>query len=144
MNHSGKTTGNPPGDIDRKERIPLLVDSFYSHVREDGLLGPIFEQAIPDWNKHLPTMYRFWERLLFGTGAYAGNPFQKHVGLPVEQGHFNRWVALFIQTVDEHFLGPKAEEAKALARRIAATFQLRMGMTPDNPEYAVPNYTRSG
>jgi len=130
-----------PVDIDGT-RIPLMVDSFYDLVRQDSLLGPIFDEAIDDWGVHLPKMYLFWERLLFGTGAYAGNPYAKHEMLPVDKEHFNRWVDLFVQTVDEHFLGPKAEEAKALARRIAATFQLRMGITPDHPEYAVPNYTR--
>jgi hemoglobin len=143
MDQPGGNVESSPVDIDSQARIRLMVDSFYSHVRQDGLLGPIFEQAIEDWSAHLPKMYLFWEKLLFGTGAYEGNPFQKHVELPVEKEHFNRWVDLFVQTVDEHFLGPKAEEVKALARRIAATFQLRMGMTPDHPEHAVPNYTRA-
>ena len=129
-------------DIDSLESIRFLVDSFYSNVREDELIGPIFEDEINDWDVHLPKMYQFWERLLFGTGEYQGNPFQKHVSLPVAKEHFTSWVNLFVRTVDERFAGPKAEEAKRLARSIAGTFQLRMGIIPDDPRYAVPDYSR--
>lgn len=128
-------------DIDSQESIRFLVDSFYSNVRQDELLGPIFDRAIGDWEAHLPTMYQFWERLLFGTGDYQGNPFQKHVNLPVEKEHFTSWVQLFTQTIDENFFGPRAEQAKTKARNIASTFQLRMGIIPDDVEHAISDYS---
>ena len=128
------------GDIKTQENIQFLVKTFYGHAREDELLGPIFDEAITDWDDHLPTMYSFWERLLFKTGDYQGNPFDKHVKLPVGKEHFAVWIKIFLKTVDDNFYGPKANEAKRLARSIAATFQLRMGIEGYDTEYAIPDY----
>jgi len=63
------------------------------------------ETAQVDWPKHLPTM--FWQSLLFGSGNYQGAPFVKHAVLPVQQAHFERWLTLFAETVDENFTGTK-------------------------------------
>jgi hemoglobin len=130
------------GDIESQESVRFMVDSFYSDVRRDEFLGPIFEQVINDWEAHLPAMYQFWERLLFGSGNYQGNVFQKHMNLTVEKEHFSRWIELFNQTIDENFSGPKAEQAKKLARKIASTFQLRMGIIPDEVEHAISDYSQ--
>ncbi len=143
MSHSSTVCDNRRGDIQSEESIRLMVDSFYKNVRNDELIGPIFEDRIEDWEAHLPTMYQFWERLLFGTGEYNGNPFQKHLNLPVNKEHFTRWVELFVMTIDENFLGPKAEEAKSLANNIAGSFQLRMGISPEHGEWEGVQYSRS-
>jgi hemoglobin len=114
-------------DITSSGDIRTLVDSFYAKVNADDLLAPIFNDiAAVDWPTHLPTIYRFWETLLFGAGNYVGAPFPKHAPLPVEQAHFDRWLSLFNATVDEHFSGPKADEAKGRAASIADTFATRM------------------
>jgi len=76
----------------------------------------------------MPQLYRFGEPLLFGAGTYSGAPFPKHAVLPVEQAHFERWLALFIATLKENFAGPKADEAKGRALSIADTFARRMGV----------------
>lgn len=59
--------------------------------------------------------------MLFGTGNYQGAPFPKHAVLPIQQEHFERWLALFVEAVDDHFAGPKSEEAKSRAVCIADT-----------------------
>jgi hemoglobin len=101
-------------DIETAQDVKRLVDAFYAKVNCDELLAPIFnETAHVDWPKHLPTMYRFWQSVLFGSGNYQGAPFPKHAVLPVQQPHFERWLTLFAETVDENFAGPKSEEAKA-------------------------------
>jgi hemoglobin len=51
--------------------------------------------------------------------------------LPVRKEHFSRWLALFLETVNAHFAGPKAEEAKGRAASIADTFAQRMGLLKD-------------
>ena len=38
---------------------------------------------------------------------------------PMEQVHFDRWLALWNATIDAHFSGPHAAEAKARAATIA-------------------------
>ena len=118
-----------PQDIQTEEDIKKLVDSFYDKVKADEMLAPIFnEVAKVNWSEHLPMLYRFWSALLFQTKNFKGQPFPKHAVLPVQREHFTRWVSLFVQTVDEHFSGPKSEEAKGFAMSIADTFQLRMGL----------------
>jgi hemoglobin len=118
-------------DIATAADIKTLVDRFYEKVNRDALLGPIFnEVAGVDWPSHLVTLYTFWETLLLGSGTYQGAPFPKHSVLPVEKAHFDRWLELFLATVDENFSGPKAEEAKGRALSIADTFARRMGVLP--------------
>ncbi len=119
----------PLPDIATEDDIRILVDSFYGKVNADDLLSPIFNDvARVDWEKHLPLLYQFWSTLLFRTNTYQGRPWPKHAFLPINADHFARWVALFKATVDEHFSGPKAAEAKNLAASIANTFQNRRQM----------------
>ncbi|MCX2741404.1 group III truncated hemoglobin [Pontibacter anaerobius] len=116
-------------DITTEDDVKLLVDTFYGHVNQDELLSPVFNGfAQINWQHHLPIMYSFWSSLLFGSMAYKGQPFPKHIRLPIQQEHFERWVVLFIQTIAELFEGTKAEEAKHKAKSIARIFQMRMGL----------------
>ncbi|UOQ96478.1 group III truncated hemoglobin [Hymenobacter sp. 5317J-9] len=119
------TTTRP--DITTEADVKLLVDTFYAKVNQDALLDPIFNGfAQVDWSKHLPNMYDFWSGLLLGTGRYRGRPFPKHVPLPIDATHFQRWVALFLMTVDELFAGPTAEEGKLRGQAIAQVFEARL------------------
>ncbi len=99
-------------DIESIDDIRLFVDEFYAKVRVDDKLGPIFGEHIADWEPHLQTMYRFWNAVLFGVREYTGNPLMKHARLAVHADHFQRWLDLFYQTLDAHFEGAVAEEAK--------------------------------
>lgn len=114
-------------DIATEEDIKTLVDSFYDKVNKDNLLSPIFNEiAQVEWDHHLPTMYKFWSSMILRTNTYRGAPWPKHAVLPVTADHFARWLTLFKQTVDEHFQGTKANEAKNAAASIADTFQNRL------------------
>ena len=113
-------------DILTRSEIKLLVDRFYEKVQADPLLAPVFSHV--DWPHHLPIMYNFWSSMLLGDQSYRGNPFLKHLPLPIEAQHFDQWLKLFTETVDHHFVGEKAEEIKMRARSIAGIFQVRMGI----------------
>lgn len=113
-------------DLDNRTNITRLVDLFYEKVRGDELLAPVFAHV--DWPRHLPVMYNFWSSMLLGDQTYQGNPFQKHINLPIQAKHFGRWLLLFNQTVDENFSGEKAREVKDRARSIAGVFQNRLGL----------------
>jgi len=115
-------------DITTREDIIKLVDTFYSKVQGDNLLGPVFSHV--NWPHHLPIMYSFWSSMLLGEQSYRGNPFQKHLPLPIQSDHFDQWLQLFTQTVDELYEGEKAEEIKMRAQNIAGIFQMRMGLIP--------------
>lgn len=110
-------------DISQLSDIQQLVDTFYGKVRQDALIGPIFDRVIEDrWSVHLDKMYTFWQTVLLKEHTYYGRPFPPHVRLPLEQHHFERWLTLFCETVDEYFTGEKAEEAKWRAQKMAEMF----------------------
>lgn len=116
--------------IESKNEIILMVDTFYDKVKKDTLIGPIFtDTAKVNWEEHLPKLYNFWEDLLLGTDNYKGRPFPPHIQLNLKLEHFERWLSLFFDTVDENFTGLKANEAKERALRIAKNFSVNLGLS---------------
>ena len=110
-------------DITNIEDIKLMVDTFYSNVRKDELIGSIFDEKIGDrWPEHLEKMYRFWQTILLEEHTYSGSPFPPHKQLPVEKKHFTRWMQIFTNTIDGLFTGPLAEEAKLRGQSMAEIF----------------------
>ena len=113
--------------IQIKEDVIVLVDLFYEKVNQDSILSPIFNDfAKVDWESHMPTMYSFWNSILLGEASYSGRPFPKHLALPIKEKHFERWLLLFQETVDEHFEGELALEAKSRASNIAQIFSFKI------------------
>ncbi|HEY0679214.1 MAG TPA: group III truncated hemoglobin [Chitinophagaceae bacterium] len=118
-------------DIENKQDIVLLINSFYNRVRANEIIGYIFNDiAKVDWEHHLPVMYDFWESVLFHTGPYAGNPMIVHKKLhqrhPLNPAHFAEWLKLFNATVDDLFEGLNAELIKQRAASIAMVMQLKI------------------
>lgn len=125
-------------DIGNIHDIQLFVDDFYTKVRLDDLLGPIFSQVIKDdWQPHLNKMYAFWNAVLFGESGYKGNPFSKHAPLKIWQDHFNRWLLLFRETIDKHFEGPVADDTKKRAGLMAEVFIYRLQNMTGGPDKVV-------
>ena len=81
--------------------IERLVRGFYAKIRKDALLGPIFEARIRDWEPHLRRMCAFWSSVALMSGRYHGSPMARHLPLPVDAAHFDRWLALFEETARE-------------------------------------------
>lgn len=114
-------------EITNRKDIELMVDSFYGAIREDELLGPVFNGVIKNnWTKHLDTMYRFWQTVLLHEFAYKGSPFVPHRKLPIEAHHFERWLYLFNTSLDKNFSGKIAEEAKFRAQKMAEMFMYKL------------------
>ena len=114
-------------DIEGLEDIKVLVDDFYDRISEDELLAPIFYFRLSThWVPHLEKMYSFWNAALFGVKGYNGNPFMKHSTMELDPEHFERWISLFNQTIDTHFQGPLAEEAKIRAKVMASMFMFKL------------------
>lgn len=109
--------------LENRADIELLVQEFYSKVQRDPLIGPIFNDvAKVHWDEHLPKITNFWCDLILSEDTYRGRPFPPHIPLNLEISHFECWLGLFIETVDEHFAGLKAEEIKHRALGIARNF----------------------
>jgi hemoglobin len=60
--------------MERHPDIARLIRLFYGRAREDALIGPVFGQAIHDWEAHLRALTAFWAAQLRGRGTYRGQP----------------------------------------------------------------------
>lgn len=107
-------------DLCAKEEIVQLVSWFYESIRNDEVLGPIFNQHVKDWPTHLSTMVDFWSSTLRGSARFRGAPMPKHTALPgLSLELFERWLMLFRQTTDALPNAALGQRASELARRIA-------------------------
>lgn len=104
--------------------IDRLVRDFYARVRGDAMLAPIFEARVEDWETHLQRMCAFWSSVALMTGDYHGQPMQKHLPLPVDAGHFDRWLLLFEATARNLCPPRAADHFIERARRIAESLEL--------------------
>lgn len=111
-------------DIQKKEDITLLVETFYAKVFQDELLMPFFADL--DFELHKPRMIHFWSFVLLDEAGYTTNVFDKHAHMALKDEHFTRWVETFCATVDKLFEGPKAEDAKLRAKTLGYTFASKM------------------
>ncbi len=113
-------------DIQNREDVALLVNTFYTKVRKDAELAPIFNKAIHDWDAHLIHLTDFWESQLFRKNVFSGNPLKKHVEVDEKNDNklsndlFGLWLQLWLGTLDELFEGELADLAKNKARNIAS------------------------
>lgn len=111
-------------DILSRNDVELLVNSFYDKVKENKIIGPIFNDVAKiNWEEHLPKMYSFWASILLGEHSFNGNPMKVHVNLgkmtTMSEIEFNEWLILFNETINELFEGENANEAKIRAANIA-------------------------
>jgi len=113
--------------------IDHFVESFYGRIRQDALLGPIFNARIADWPAHLARMKSFWRSVLHNSGEFAGNPMLKHIVIPgLDVGHFSRWLELFYQTLRDAEPDPEATALVAgRARMIADSLLTGIAMQRD-------------
>jgi hemoglobin len=123
-------------DIENRSDIAKLINTFYDKVKTDEVIGFIFNDiAKVNWEKHLPVMYGFWENIIFFKNTYSGNPMLVHLHLneiiKLREEHFERWLQLFTNTVDELFEGKKAALAKEKAISIATIMKTKITGTPN-------------
>lgn len=122
-------------DITERADIELLVNEFYKKVGVDELLGGIFHGALgQNWQPHLEKMYAFWHTILLPESTYSGRPFAPHASLPVEKKHFDRWLDLFRETVDEYFQGDNAAFAIRQSVKMADMFQQKLRFLRSQPD----------
>ena len=118
-------------NLETREDIELLVNTFYRKVQKDETIGYFFNDiAKVNWNLHLPKMYNFWETLLFGKASYKGNPMAVHYPIndevAMEKFHFEHWLKLWTETVNELFSGEIADMAIYKAKNISQLMAFKM------------------
>ncbi len=116
--------------------IKILVDTFYTKVLQDKDLNHIFTDiAKLDFDAHMPTMYSFWESMLFGAASYKGNPMLAHIKLnqkiKLNEIHFDRWRTLFFTCLDEGFYGEKVTEAKQRVDNMIALMKFKLAASQE-------------
>ena len=111
-----------------EQQLSLLVDRFYAKVREDHILGPVFNGAIADWPQHLSKLAAFWSSVMLTTGRYKGNPMIAHIKhlSAIEPHMFGRWLELWRETARETLDELASTAVIAKAERIAESLQLGM------------------
>lgn len=110
-----------PKAIETKADIELLIDTFYTKLLAIDDMKPVF--AGLDFKAHVPKIVHFWSFVLLDEPGYTTNVFEKHLHLPIKLPLFDTWLAVFTQTVDELFVGEKAEMAKQRATVLSFTFK---------------------
>jgi len=113
---------------DLESALPELLRRFYGRVRQDDQLGPIFNAAVHDWDKHLAQIADFWSSVMLGTGRYKGNPVARHLphAAQIDRAKFDRWLELWRETTDDMLPATLAAALQAKAGKIAESLMLAM------------------
>lgn len=115
-------------DIATRADVEHFVDCFYARLLRDEMLAPLFlEVARIDLAVHLPHIKNYWCKLLFHEPGYNRHTMNIHRRLhrkqPLTTENFERWLHLFVATMDELYAGENADKAKRIATAIAGNMQ---------------------
>jgi len=118
-------------DIENQEDLYLLVDEFYKKLLVDPSISYIFTDVVKiKIEEHLPILVTFWSQGILGTGGYTKNLTEIHLDIDKKEHLtpelFQIWLGHFNSTVDELFLGTKAEQIKTQALSIATIMQIKI------------------
>ena len=113
-----------------EQLIGQLVDEFYAAVRNDDILGPVFEARIQDWDEHLEKLRGFWSSVVLMTGRYKGQPMPVHAAIEeISDTHFMRWLELFAETAKRICPPDAAALFIDRSRRIAQSLKLGIALS---------------
>lgn len=106
--------------------LARVVERFYATVRRDPLLGPIFEDAIADWDAHLVKLTAFWAGVMLGKRGFEGHPMAAHVRheARISDATFARWLTLWREVTDAECPPAVAAALQAKADRIGESQQM--------------------
>ena len=117
----------PPLEIDEAQ-LAALIPMFYQRVRDDALIGPVFDGAIADWDLHFDNLIAFWSSVMLTSGRYKGSPMAahlKHRG-EITAEMFDRWLALWTEVTNDLLPGAAATALQGKAARIAKSLKLAL------------------
>ncbi len=100
-----------------------MVRLFYERGLTDDVLGPIFRDAIHDWDPHIKRVADFWSGVVHGTDRYKGNAFAPHLKLKFEADAFDHWIAVFESAAHDALAPEDAAKASRIARHMAESFK---------------------
>lgn len=103
--------------------VERMVRRFYELGLADAVLGPIFRDAIHDWEPHIQVVTDFWCMSIYGSKRYQGNSFAPHMRLRFAPEAFANWLAAFEAAALECLPSADAERAIRVARHMAKSFE---------------------
>ena len=124
-------------EIDEPD-LERIIPAFYARVRRDDLIGPIFNDAIVDWDHHLNLLTAFWSSVMRPSGRYKGNPVAAHLKHKAQLAPemFDRWLSLWRSVTDELAPGPWAVALQEKAERIGRSLMLALWFQAPNTTVA--------
>ncbi len=102
--------------IGGRPKLELFLNNFYASVREDPLIGPIFNEIIEDWPSHIQKIAGFWSLQMGGPAEYRGGLMARHFPLSLKAEHFDAWLGLWTKSSLARFDPPEADEVIQLAQ----------------------------
>ena len=124
-------------DVQNRSDIIKFINAFYAKAKTNIVIGPVFHAAIKEkeWEVHLQRIYDFWEMVLLSQSSYRGDPFSKHIDLSIKKLHFEVWIQLFNETLDQYFEGPNVDLLKDRALKMSEMFQIKLAHKRKNDSY---------
>ncbi|MGD2140893.1 MAG: group III truncated hemoglobin [Burkholderiales bacterium] len=113
---------------EQEAAIERMVRLFYERSLADEVLGPIFREAIHDWEPHIRTVADFWSGVVHGTGRYKGNVYTAHMKLKFAPEAFDHWLVAFESAAQDTLAPADAAIAIRVARHMSNSF--KVGMFP--------------
>ena len=116
-----------------RDGLAKLLKTFYADVRQDAVIGPIFNARIHDWPAHLEKIGDFWALQTGGPSAYSGGFGRAHLPLGLEPVHFEHWLGLWAWNCRRQLVEVEATEmivlAQTFGRRLQALTSGRSGLS---------------
>ncbi|WEB44307.1 group III truncated hemoglobin [Streptomyces yunnanensis] len=124
------TTGLPGRALATQADVQRLVAEFCACAAEDELLAPVFAAMGTPLIRHVEAVTDFWCCELLDEPSPSRDLLAVHQNVhaahPISARHFERWLALWQDSVDTTFVGPAADRAKTLAVNIAHSMRIHL------------------
>jgi len=135
-------------DLDTEVEIFEMVTRQYSDVVQDDLLAPhfTFGPGYLDWQAHIATVTDYWCHVVLFAPDYSIDVIESHRHLHEHMQFtpvlFDRWLQIFVDTVNGGWTGPNAtratKRATGMARAMALRFLGKGAWTPSRVDGAHP------
>lgn len=111
-------------DIQVYDDCILLIEKFYDKLLVDEQIGHFFKHL--DLSVHVPRVADFWAFVLIDKMGYSNNMMTAHSSLTLQKEDYAKWLELFHETINEHFVGEKATLAIERSKMIALTMEYKL------------------
>ena len=108
--------------------IDRVIKAFYLEVRQDALLGPVFNEIVEDWDAHVEKVSAFWRYAARLDRTYNSRDFMPaHVRhAQVQASLLPRWLFLFRRTASEICTEKVAGALVDIAVRMADSIEISL------------------